>query len=219
VLKADLHIHTEYSMDCQTRLADILRRCQEIGINCIAIADHGTAEGALKMQSLASFRVIVAEEILTPQGEIMGMFLKKTIPSGISLKEAMAEIRNQDGLICVPHPFDGFPRSGLGREVMENIAHDIDIVEVFNARSPLPVYSRQTKDYAARHNLPGGAGSDAHTLEEIGHAYVTMPEFQGSHDFIVSLRQGRVFGQPTTPFIHFKSMWARVRKKQRRSGS
>jgi len=66
LLKADLHIHTEYSIDCNTPLEQVINRCLKIGINCIAIADHGTIEGALKMQSLAPFPVIVAEEILTP---------------------------------------------------------------------------------------------------------------------------------------------------------
>ena len=77
MLKADLHIHTRYSMDCQTPLEKIIERCQELGINCIAIADHGTAEGGLELQKIAPFKVIVAEEILTTHGEIMGMFLKE----------------------------------------------------------------------------------------------------------------------------------------------
>ena len=75
MLKADLHIHTEYSMDCKMPLSQVIERCQQKGINCVAIADHGTVEGALKMQAIAPFKVIVAEEILTPHGEIMGMFL------------------------------------------------------------------------------------------------------------------------------------------------
>ena len=66
MLKADLHIHTEYSMDCSMPLEQVISRCLEVGINCVAIADHGTAEGALKMQDIAPFTVIVAEEILTP---------------------------------------------------------------------------------------------------------------------------------------------------------
>ena len=57
-------VHTEYSMDCHTSLEDIITRCLEIGINCIAIADHDSVEGALKMQNMAPFKVIVAEEIL-----------------------------------------------------------------------------------------------------------------------------------------------------------
>ena len=87
MLKADLHVHTQYSLDCNTPLEKIVSRCLEIGINCVAISDHGTAEGALKLREMAPFTVIVAEEILTPHGEIMGMFLEKTIPSGLSVAE------------------------------------------------------------------------------------------------------------------------------------
>ena len=72
-------------MDCNTPLEKIIQRCLEIDINCIAVADHGTVEGALKMQDMAPFTVIVAEEILTPYGEIMGMFLKETVSSGLSV--------------------------------------------------------------------------------------------------------------------------------------
>ncbi|MEJ2048179.1 MAG: PHP domain-containing protein, partial [Dehalococcoidia bacterium] len=66
LLKADLHVHTRYSIDCNTPLERVIERCQEAGIGCVAIADHGTTEGALKMQEIAPFKVIVAEEILTP---------------------------------------------------------------------------------------------------------------------------------------------------------
>ena len=105
MLKADLHVHTEYSMDCNTPLEKIINRCRETGINCIAVADHGTIEGALKLKDIAPFTVIIAEEILTPHGEIMGMFLQEGIPSGLSVEQTLACIREQDGLVCIPHPF------------------------------------------------------------------------------------------------------------------
>ena len=94
-------------------LEKIIERCQKVGINCIALCDHGTAEGALKMREIAPFTVIVAEEILTPYGEIMGMFLEETIPSGLSVPETIARIRAQGGLVCIPHPFDTFRHSAL----------------------------------------------------------------------------------------------------------
>ena len=65
LLKADLHIHTRYSMDCDMSLEKIVDRCNKLSINCIAIADHGTIEGALRMQEMAPFKVIIAEEVLT----------------------------------------------------------------------------------------------------------------------------------------------------------
>jgi predicted metal-dependent phosphoesterase TrpH len=213
LLKADLHIHTKYSMDCQTPLDKIISRCQELGINCIAIADHGTAEGALEMQKIAPFKVIVAEEILTTHGEIMGMFLKETIPSGITPQEAVKRIRAQGGLVNIPHPFETMRGSALKTEVLEAIAGDIDLIEVLNSRSPLPANSNRARDFALKHGLPGGAGSDAHTVFEIGNAYVEMPDFNTKEEFIQAVAAGKIYGKRSGVFVHLFSGWARVKTK------
>jgi predicted metal-dependent phosphoesterase TrpH len=211
-LKADFHIHTRYSMDCNTSLGDIIERCLQMRINCIAIADHGTVEGALEMQSIAPFEVIVAEEILTPHGEVMGMFLKEGIPSGISIEEAISRIREQDALVCLPHPFDPFRGLKLNDDKMEELAEQIDALEVFNARSPLPIGENKARDLASKYDLPVTAGSDSHTLNEIGFTYVRMPEFNGKDDFLDALRKGRITRRRSNPLVHFGSSWARLRK-------
>ena len=206
LLKADLHIHTEYSMDCNASLEQIIHRCLELGINCIAIADHGTAEGALKMQTIAPFPVIVAEEILTSHGEIMGMFLNETIPSRLSVEQVIFRIRAQGGLVCIPHPFDTFRRSTLDGKTVEKILEQIDIIEVLNSRAFLPRDSTQARIFAQKYGIPGSAGSDAHTLGEIGNAYVEMPEFNGRDDFLQALARGKVFGHRSSPLVHFNSL-------------
>ena len=213
MLKADLHIHTRYSADCNTPLDRIIARCLEIGINCIAIADHGTTEGALKMQSIAPFPVIVAEEILTPHGEIMGMFLKETIPSGQSVEQTISQIRAQGGLVNIPHPFYTFRPSALDNKIIEEIVEQIDIIEVFNSRTLLPQSSTRAKIFAQKHGLAQSAGSDAHTPREIGNAYVEMPEFNGKDEFLQALAKGKIFGHRSNPLLHFGSVWARLRKQ------
>ncbi|MFH1650727.1 MAG: PHP domain-containing protein [Chloroflexota bacterium] len=213
MLKADLHIHTEYSMDCSSSLEKIIERCRELGINCIAIADHGTVEGALKMKALAPFPVIVAEEILTPYGEIMGMFLEETIPSGQSVPETIAAIRAQGGLVNIPHPFDTVRPSALNRKHVEEIADQIDVIEVFNSRNLLKHNARAALAFAQKHGIPHSAGSDAHTLQEIGNAYIEIPEFHGKEDFLRALAQGNVSGHRTNPLIHFNSSWAKFKNR------
>ena len=215
MLKADLHVHTEYSVDCNTPLEKIVSRCLEIGINCIVISDHGTAEGALRLRDMAPFKVIVAEEIMTPDGEIMGMFLKETIPSRIPVKEAIARIRAQGGLVGVPHPFDILRRSALRNNMIEKIADQIDIVEVFNSRIFFPQTSRKALAFAEKHGIIKSAGSDAHTLREIGNAYVEMPDFKGKDDFLQALKKGKISGHVTNPLIHFASAWTKLRKRRR----
>jgi len=213
LLKADLHMHSQYSMDCNMPLEKIIERCQGVGVNCIALCDHGTAEGALKLREIAPFRVIVAEEVLTPHGEIMGMFLEETIPSGLSVPEVISRIRAQDGLVCIPHPFDTFRHSALKSQVIEEIADQIDIFEVLNARGILGRDSARAEAFAAKHGLVRSAGSDAHTPREIGNAYVEMPEFEGRDDFLEALKKGEISGRRTSPFIHFASLWARIKSK------
>ena len=211
MLKADLHIHTKYSPDSNTPLEQIISRCQQTGINCIAVADHGTIEGALKMQSIAPFVIIVAEEILTPRGEIMGMFLKEGIPSGLLVEETVSRIKAQDALIAIPHPFDMFRHSALDSEVIEELAEQIDVIEVFNSRSLLHRSSAKAQLFAQKYGIPGSAGSDAHTASEIGNAYVEMPEFNGKDDFLNALAQGRIVGRRTNPLAHLNSAWTRLK--------
>jgi predicted metal-dependent phosphoesterase TrpH len=212
MLKADLHIHTRYSKDSSTTLEQIMQTCQKKGITCIAIADHGAIEGALTMNKIAPFMVIVAEEVLTTQGEIMGMFLKELVPSGLSMEKSIRLIKDQGGLLCTPHPFDKFRGSALDARTMNEIASQIDVVEIFNARTPLLRSSHLAKKFALEHHLPGSAGSDAHAPNEIGNAYLEIPEFKGSNDFLQALAQARVFGRRANPLSHFSSFWSRLKK-------
>jgi predicted metal-dependent phosphoesterase TrpH len=212
LLKADFHIHTKYSMDCQTELEDIVKRCQKLGINCIAISDHDAVEGALTMQKIAPFKVILAEEVLTFNGEVMGMFLKERIPSGIPIEKAIAAIKEQGGLVSIPHPFDPLRGLRLNAEEFNKLAPQIDIIEVFNARCPFGQPAVKAKNYAQEHNLPGTAGSDAHIISEIGNVFVELDDFNSPAEFLTVLKQAKIQGKRSSPFVHFHSTWAKIRK-------
>jgi predicted metal-dependent phosphoesterase TrpH len=215
MLKADLHTHTCYSPDSDSSLDDIIRQCLKKGINCLAVCDHGTTEGALKLQAIAPFKVIVAEEILTPHGEIMGMFLKETIPSLITPQEAIKRIRAQDGLVCIPHPFDKFRSSAYQGINLEAIKDDIDIIEVYNART-LPFQNRkQALEFAINNNFRQSAGSDAHATSEIGVTFIEMPDFNDKEGFLKSLEQGKITGRSSSPFVHFISVKNKIMKRFR----
>jgi len=193
-------------------LEKIIERCQKAGINCIAIADHGTIEGALKMQETAPFPVIIAEEILTPYGEIMGVFLKEGVPTNISVEEAIAGIKAQGALVCLPHPFDPLRGLRLNSKRLEELAGQIDMIEAFNARSPFFWEATRARNFAVKHDIPQTAGSDAHSPVEIGNTYVEMPEFNGKEDFLESLSKGEIHGHRSSPLVHLNSTWARVKK-------
>ncbi len=167
------------------------------------------------MREISPFPVIVAEEILTPHGEIMGMFLEETIPSGLSVEQVISRIRAQGALVCIPHPFDTFRQSALRSNMLEEIAEQIDIIEVFNSRTLLPQDSAKALAFALKYGIAQSAGSDAHTHYEIGNAYVEMPEFNGKDDFLQALEKGNISGHRTTPLIHFAGVWTKLRKRRR----
>jgi predicted metal-dependent phosphoesterase TrpH len=200
-------------MDCNMPLEQVISRCLKKNINCLAIADHGTITGALKLTEIAPFQIIVAEEILTPHGEIMGFFLREEIPSGLSAEETVARIKAQDGLVCIPHPYDSFRLSAFNTDALEAIMPSIDIIEIYNARSLTPGSKIKAQQLAQKYNKLGSAGSDAHTPQEIGNAYIEIPEFNGKDEFLNSLARGKIVGHPANPFVHFISTRNKLKKR------
>ena len=202
-------------MDASTTFEQLLSRCKELGLGAIAIADHGTVEGALEFKKIAPFEVIVAEEVLTPYGEIMGMFLTETIPSGTSVEDTIAAIRSQGGLVCIPHPFDPMRSSALDKKVVEALAEkgQIDILEVLNARILLQSSVRQAEIFARKYNLLKSAGSDAHGPDELGNAWLEMPPFRNKKEFMESLAKAEIRGRRNSPLVHLHSTAQRIIKK------
>jgi hypothetical protein len=88
----------------------------------------------------------------------------------------------------------------------------VDILEVFNARAVNAEDNQRALDYAREHGLAMSAGSDAHTLVEVGRAYAEIPPFSTPAEFLAGLRAGRVHGTLSSRLIHLGSTWARVAK-------
>jgi predicted metal-dependent phosphoesterase TrpH len=88
----------------------------------------------------------------------------------------------------------------------------IDILEVFNARSLHLADNDRALQYAKKHNLAMSAGSDAHTLREVGRAYMEVPAFSTAEEFLAALREGKVNGVLSSKLIHLGTTWARVAK-------
>lgn len=207
--RLDLHIHTRSSRDCLSEYADVISTARSRGLDRIAVTDHNEIEGALRMRQAAPDLVIVGEEVKTAEGvDVTGLFLSEKIPKGTPAIETAQRIREQGGYVYIPHPFAG--GKGGGEEVLKRLAPWIDVVEVFNARIHRPALNARARLWAAEQGLPGGAGSDAHTLREIGRAVVDVPPFDGPEGFLDALRAGRVDGRASSRLVHLASTWAKL---------
>ena len=188
-MKVDLHLHSSASFDCRIPPLDVARRCRQVGLSPIFLTDH---EGIAGAQSLlkAGEAAVIGQEILTADGELIGLFLQEAVPSRLTPEETVKAIKNQGGLVYLEHPYDT-GRRNLREAAIERIAAQIDIVEIFNGRSQ-PEINRRAEELRSTLGVPGGAGSDGHTLAEIGSVFVEMEAFEGPQDFLTKLRQSKV---------------------------
>ncbi len=188
-VRVDLHLHSSASFDCRVPPLEVARRCSRLGLSPIFLTDHDRIDGARSLVE-AGKAAIVGEEILTSEGELIGLFLKELVPAGLSPDETVAAIKEQGGLVYLEHPYDTGRRQ-LREEAIERIAGQIDIVEVFNGRSQ-PEVNRRAEELRSTLGVAAGAGSDAHTLREIGSVYVEMEAFDGAQDFLGKLRSANL---------------------------
>jgi predicted metal-dependent phosphoesterase TrpH len=195
-VRVDCHLHTVASGDAVLTLDQLAERSRATGLDVVCITDHNVTTAAVQATERdLGVRVVVGEEIRTPDGDVIGLFLTERIPYVLPLAEVIARIKAQHGLVYVPHPFDR-ARSSLGRVLPGLCAEGgVDIIEVFNAKISNPVMNRQAADVAARFALPGGAGSDAHDAAGVGAAYLEMPDFDDPAGFVAALADARLTGE------------------------
>ncbi len=195
-IHVDLHMHTDHSPDCATPVEVLLATARDRGLGAIAITDHNEISGALAARDVAEemggIKVIVAEEVKTAeQGEVIGLFLERKIPRGMTMEETIAEIRRQGGLVYVPHPFDRL-HSVPDYEHLLEMVEEIDILEVFNPRVALTAFNEEAERFAAKYRIVPGAGSDSHVAQGLGSVMIRVHDFEGPEEFLEAMRDADI---------------------------
>jgi predicted metal-dependent phosphoesterase TrpH len=171
----DLHCHTSASFDSLSDPRKVVRAAASRGLTHLVITDHDRIAGALVARDAApaGLTVIVGEEIRTTGGDLIGAFLERAVPPGLSPEAAVAAVREQGGLVGIPHPFDRMRGSLLREAQTDQLATLVDWVEVHNARL-VGGGNERAALFAREHGLPGVAVSDAHSVLEVGVAYTAL---------------------------------------------
>jgi hypothetical protein len=216
---ADLHMHTSWSHDCSIDPAELVDHAEAEGLGVIAVTDHNVFGGALEAMDYARGRelvVIPGEEMKTDcQGEVIGLFLEREIPRGLSFAETIGAIREQGGLVYVPHPFDRMHAIPDPRTLHRHLA-DIDVLEIYNARLLFEAYNEEALRFARKYNLTMGAGSDAHVLQGVGTGALRMRAFGDPEEFLISLRTAEILRRPKSLAYLQSLKWvAQVRERVR----
>lgn len=211
-IRIDMHLHTNRSFDCLNDPLMLLETAAARGIGMICVTDHNQIRTAIELRDRFPDSIIVGEEVKTAEGvDVIGLFIHSLIPKGTPARATCDLIHEQGGLVYVPHPFAR--GKGGGGRILAVIEDQVDAVEGFNARLHDPALNEQAVAWARERGLPLGAGSDAHTLTEVGRAYVEVPPFKPTAEsFRNALMHGTITGQSSSRFVHIASTYAKVHK-------
>jgi predicted metal-dependent phosphoesterase TrpH len=209
--KADIHIHTTYSDGLMTPEAVVEYAAIETDLQLIAIADHDTIEGAVAawrywrryQRDFGHLDLIIASEITSRDGDILGLFLNDDVPAGMSAARTVEAIHAQGGLAIAVHPY-----SFLVPTMVKGVKGHIhllpfDGLEIRNG-APTELPSNYLAQWINRRHraLPEVGGSDAHYLPTVGQTYTLFPGHTAA-DFRRALETGKIRaeGQVYSPLI------------------
>ena len=214
-MRIDLHVHTRHSHDSAAPVSSVLQRCRDGGLGLVAITDHDSIRGGLEAREKGGFPVIVGEEIKSAQGDIIGLFLEEEVPPHLPPLETAQRVKEQGGLVGVPHPFDRIRPTALGRKALLEILHLLDFLEGYNAHTMFPGDNRKGAEFAAVHSLPVVSCSDSHSALELGRTYIEVPESEldGSPEGLMrAIRAGACVGRRPPPWLLAAPVYAKLTK-------
>lgn len=211
-MRLDLHLHTLGSRDCLSDPEAVLEAARARGVERIAITDHDRMGVALEMAARHPDRIIPGEEVKTAEGvDVIGLYLREEIPRGTPARETCRRIREQGGIVYLPHPYA--PGKGSG-DLAQELAALSHVVEVFNGRIHRQALNRRAERLAQRLDRLPGVGSDAHTVGEVARSWVEVTRHPNEPGALLdALGSARISGRPSSVLVHLASTWAKIRKR------
>ena len=183
-LKIDLHVHTCYSHDAVTTLKEVVTYSKKRGLDGVAITDHDTLTGALKLQN-SDLIVIPGIEITTLRGHLLALNVTTLIPAKLDINETIQRIHEAGGIAVAPHP-TVFYKSAPSQQTAS-----YDAIEVINSTAiPFHLFTYLNQKLATRLNLPQTAGSDSHYAPEIGAAYTVIEADPDVDEIVQAIKKG-----------------------------
>jgi predicted metal-dependent phosphoesterase TrpH len=202
LIVADLHIHTNYSFDASIHPKTLVERLYAHPfIKAAAITDHNTVEGYGKVRELAraykDILIIPGVEIATTEGDLIVLGVEELPPKPWTVRDIIDFARQNGGLVVVAHPYRAY---GLGDSAKK---YPVDAIEVLNGASS-PNVNKLAENLAKTMGLPGVAGSDAHSVEELWTAYTEVQAALDVDEVLRAIKSGLVrVASSTGRSIHF----------------
>ncbi|RMG89905.1 MAG: PHP domain-containing protein [Chloroflexi bacterium] len=224
--RADLHMHTQAS-DGLLPVQDLLKYIQKLGtLDVIAITDHDTLDASLwayEHRKHYTFDIVPGVEISSNDGHVLGWWVTKPIPAGLSLIETVTAIHEQGGIAILAHPFH-IQMPNIAKRAWHYwrkpellLEAGLDGLEIYNAGRVIPFTNAMAAYYAQRHNFAVSGSSDAHTAGAVGRGYTLFPG-KTAHDLrqAIETHQTIAKGRPWPLIDYWKFSLSLMRPLSRR---
>ena len=221
-MRIDLHTHTKASTDSWIPPEKLCPIAKMRGLHGVAITDHDATAGWKKAKEgakKAGINLVLGEEVgVKPAGkrigEIIGLFMNEEVSGERKTAvEVIDELKAQDAVVVLPHPFD-VVRNVFPEEELRELAVKVDAIEVFNSHAMFQEVNTKADAFADEFRLPKCAGSDAHSTFEVGLAY-TEAHADDLEEFRKRLLAGKtiVYGRRRPFYLKLMPFFARKRNK------
>lgn len=210
----EFHCHTSASKDSLTKPIDLIKTARRKGLDRLVVTDHNSILGAVAAHKLDPQLVIVGEEIMTTRGELLAAYVQEEIPAGLTPQETIKILKEQGAFISVSHPFDRLRKGGWDEKDLLDIIHQVDAIEIFNARCMNPIFNVQAQQFAEKYNLAGTVGSDAHAAFEVGTSLMELNQFEGPDEMRKVIKQAKYKMKLSPWWVHLFSRYASMKKKK-----
>lgn len=165
----DLHNHSSYSYDGFSSEKEIINACKIRKINAIAITEHDEI-CKLNYETFKKngVELIPGREYTTNNGaHIIGLFVTDEFEYGSSREDIIQEIKRQNGLVLMPHPWK--PVSGYMSLYNEDrFINKFDFIELVNGGWSSSKYTSEIIRISKKYSLRMISSSDSHRGCQVG---------------------------------------------------
>lgn len=208
-MKVLFHCHTEISPCSNLKEGDLVAFLDKNNFDAVVVTDHNVITRINWPRGL----VIPGSELATADGDVIGLFMTKDIPRGLSIQETSKRIHAQGGLVVAAHPADKLRREAMGTTALMRNLKYFDIIEGFNSRNLFNASNSRALEIAKEHGIPTITGSDAHTIGELPNTYMEMPRFSNATEFMRALSDATAKTKASGPIPHAKTVIIKLTKK------
>ena len=189
MLSCDLHVHTNFSRDGESRVDEILARAEAIGLDAVAITDHDSVDGArYALRCNTPVLVIPGTEVSTNEGHLLVLGVTSPLPSGMDFLDTVRTAQSMGGLTILPHPYHIWRHAVALR--LRSSVEAVDAIEVFNSRFLFGTANRKAARVARRFGKPCVGGSDAHNARYVGYGITYIGAEPDVASILQAIRDG-----------------------------